>query len=116
MIESLLRSLRTKCRELAPGRANRLIAFSALRARNLRRCSPERGQPDLKCRPTLSSVVAGDLALVILHHAIGGAETQPGAFTNGLGGIERVEDTLRITQAWAGVGEFDDDFIAFVPQ
>src|SRR2546427_11671960 len=116
MIESLLRSLRTKCRELAPGRANRLIALSALRARNLRRCSPERGQSDLKSRSTFRTVVAGDLPLVILHHAVGSAEPEAGAFADGLGGIERIEDPLGITQAGSGIGEFDHDFVALVPE
>ena len=56
-------------------------------------------------RAALRFVVAGDLATVILHDAVGSAESEPRAFADRLGGIERIENTLRIANAGTCIGK-----------
>ena len=46
---------------------------------------------------------------MIVDHSIDSAETETGAFADGLGGVEGIEDALRIANAGAGVGELQDD-------
>jgi len=38
---------------------------------------------------------------VVLDHAIGGAESEAGAFADGFGGVKRIEDAPGIAQARA---------------
>ena len=52
-------------------------------------------------------VLAGDLAGMILDHTVDGAEAEASASADGLGGVEGVEDTLRIAQAGAVVGKLE---------
>src|ERR1700693_1327313 len=74
------------------------------------------GEPNFKCRSAFGAVVAGDLSLVVLDYAVGGAESETGPFADRLGGVERIEDAFGIAQAGAGVGELDDHFVAFAPE
>ncbi len=46
-------------------------------------------------RPAFAFVLAGDLAAVILNHAIHRAQPEPRTFSHRLGGIERIENPLR---------------------
>ena len=62
----------------------------------------QRGQANLKRGSAFGPVVAGDLSLVVLDHAVGRAESETGAFADRLGGVERIEDALGIAQAGAG--------------
>src|ERR1035437_4325686 len=75
----------------------------------------ERGQANFKYGSAFGAVVTGDLPLVVLDYAVGGAESEPCAFAHRLGGVEKIEDALGIAQSGAGVGELDDDLIAFAP-
>src|ERR1700733_1417330 len=51
---------------------------------------------------------------MILHDAVGRAEAKASAFADGFGGVERIEDAARLANAGAGVGEFEDHFIALL--
>ena len=53
---------------------------------------------------------------MVLHHAVSGAKSKAGAFAHGLGGVERIEDALRIAHSGAGVGELNHHFAAFAPE
>src|SRR3989442_15976559 len=64
---------------------------------------------------TLGPVVAGDLALMVLHHSVGSAQAQPGAFADGFRGVEGIKDALRLADAGAGIGKLQDNHAAFVP-
>src|SRR5579872_5453013 len=59
----------------------------------------------------VAPVVTGDLALVVLDHAIGRTQAESRAFADRLGGIERIEHTLRLADAGSGIGKLEDDFI-----
>src|ERR1700687_5466244 len=76
----------------------------------------QHGKPDFKCGAAFGAVVAGDLSLVVLDYAVGGAESEAGAFANRLGGVERIEDALGSAQAGAGGGKLDDHFVVFAPE
>src|SRR5271165_4516987 len=76
----------------------------------------EHGKADFECSAAFRPVVAGDLSLVILNYAIGGTEPEASALAHWLRGVERIEDTLGIAQAGAGVGKLHDHFIRFAPQ
>src|SRR6266849_1052810 len=65
---------------------------------------------------TLGPVVAGALALMILHHSIGGAQAQPSAFANGFSCVEGIKDALRLADSGAGVGKLQHHLIAFAPR
>src|SRR5207244_3821326 len=60
-------------------------------------------QRDHKHRATLESIVASDPALMVLNDAVGGAQSEPGAFAYGFRGVKRVEDSRRILQALSAV-------------
>ena len=53
---------------------------------------------------------------MILDDAVRGAESETGAFADGLGGVEGVEDAFGIAQAGAGIGELNDYFVDFAPE
>ena len=44
-------------------------------------------------------VLAGDLAAMVLDDAIDGAQAEPCTLADGLGGVEGIEDALRIANA-----------------
>ena len=58
-------------------------------------------------------VLAGDLPMMILHHAVSGAQAKTRAFPDGLRRIERIENLLGFENARAAVREFDHYFSAF---
>src|SRR5215469_15286425 len=59
-------------------------------------------------------VAAGDLAAVVLHDAVDGAETEARAFADRLGGVEGIKNALRLADSGAGVGELKHDFVVVV--
>lgn len=69
------------------------------------------GQYEHEQGATLRFVSAGDEALVILHHAIDGTQSQARAFADRLRGVERIEHSIRLFYAGAAVGELDHDFV-----
>ena len=66
-------------------------------------------------RAALRPVVTGNLSALILDQPVTNAEAKPGAFSDRLGRVKRIEHEARIANAGAGVGEKDDD-IAFFKQ
>ena len=50
---------------------------------------------------------------MFLHHSVADAQAKPGAFADGLGGIKRVENLVRLLQTGARIGEFDDEVSLF---
>src|SRR5579859_912955 len=69
------------------------------------------GQAQDEERASFGLIATGDLAAMILDDSIDDAETQAGALSHGLGGIEGVENTLRIAYPRTGVGELNDQFV-----
>src|SRR5579863_7722218 len=59
---------------------------------------------------TFGSVVASDLTGVVLDDAIHSAQAQSCALADWLGGIERIENALRVAESRAGVREQQHDF------
>src|SRR5216683_5987813 len=94
------------------------LKFSSLRREPLHQegWQPSARKPDFKCGAAFGAVVAGDLSLVVLDYAVGGAKSEAGAFADRLGGVERIEDALGIAQAGAGVGKLDDHFAGLAPE
>src|SRR5579862_4481473 len=62
----------------------------------------------------LGLVVTCDLAAMVLHDSVDGAEAEAGAFTDGLGRVKGVKDAVRFFDAGAAVAELDDDVIALL--
>src|SRR5580698_3807351 len=58
----------------------------------------------------LGAVVTGDLATMVLHYAIGGAQAKPGAFADRLGGIEGIKHALEFADTRPRIGEFQQHF------
>src|SRR5208282_6007200 len=81
-----------------------------------RRVDFEHREANFKNGAAFGPVVASDLPLVVLNYAVGGAESETGAFANRLGGVERIEAALGIAQAGAGVGELHDHFVVLAPE
>ena len=68
------------------------------------------GQAQDEDRSAFGFVLAGDLAAVILDDTVDGAQSEAGAFSDGFGGVERIEDAVRLFDAGTIVGEAEDDF------
>ena len=64
-----------------------------------------RGQPHLDASSALRSIVSGNVAAMFFHDAVADAEPESSAFAHVLGGVERIEDALRIFNASAVVSE-----------
>src|SRR5208337_626183 len=75
----------------------------------------EHGKSNFKHGTAFGPVVASDLSLMVLNNAVSGTESETGAFADRLGGVERIEDALRIAQARAGIGELHDHFVGLAP-
>src|SRR6266853_942383 len=65
------------------------------------------GQFHAKHRATGLRVVTKNLPRVLLHDPKTDTQSQPGAFADRLGGVERVEHAMRFLQAWTSVGKQD---------
>ena len=57
---------------------------------------------------SLGQVLAGDLALMFLHHSVRHAQAQTRSLANRFGGVERIKDAVRIADSGAGVGKFQN--------
>ena len=57
------------------------------------------GELDGEDGTTFGLVVAADLASVVLNHSVDGAEAEAGAFADGLGGVEGIENAFWIAQS-----------------
>src|SRR6266446_7642321 len=68
------------------------------------RVSRHRQAQDKKCS-TFRLVLAGNLSLVILDHSVDCTQAQARALPDRLGGIERIEHTLRLADSGPSVGE-----------
>ena len=68
------------------------------------------GQAQYKHRPTLWLVLAGDLSLMFLHHAIYCTQPQTRAFADRLCSIERIEDPMRLFYARPAIGKLHHYF------
>src|SRR5580698_4110955 len=55
-------------------------------------------------------IVTGDLAAMVLHHAVRGAQAKPSALADRLGGIERIKDALGFQNARSRIGELQQQF------
>src|SRR5215470_9568765 len=77
-----------------------------------RRDAAGRREANDEKRSAIVFVPAGNLPVVIHHHAIRGTQTQASTFANGLSRVERIEDTLWFSHPVAGVGEFQYHFLA----
>src|SRR5579884_996885 len=67
------------------------------------------GQADGEQSAALGLIGAGDLTAVFLNDAVGSTQAEASSFTDGLSGVEGIEDTMRFADAGAGVGEFEHD-------
>ena len=64
-------------------------------------------QADSKnCAATIA-VAADDIAKVLADNSVTRAKAKADALANRLGGVKRVEDSLRLLQSGSVVGEFD---------
>src|SRR5258707_12072752 len=64
-----------------------------------------------KNRATFGTVLACNLACVVLHDAVGSAQSEPSAFAHSLSRIERIKNPVRLRNAGASIGELDYDFV-----
>src|SRR5712692_859522 len=76
-----------------------------LAAREQRR---DRGERNAEAGPALRLVEAGDVPLVLLHQTVTDAQPKPRSLADGFGGVEGVEDELRLLDAGACIAELDD--------
>ena len=50
---------------------------------------------------------------MILNYAIDRAEAEAGAFADGFGGVEGIENALRVANAGTGIGKLEHGFLAW---
>src|SRR5580704_8676997 len=79
----------------------------------LRKYSHHRRQFQTESATAFGAVEAENIAAMLLHHAVADTEAEAGALAHGFGGVERIEDFVRLLHPRAGVGKFDDDQAAF---
>src|ERR1051325_10607851 len=72
------------------------------------------GKPQNENGSACRAIIAGDLAAVVLHDAIGGAQSQACAFPDGLGGVEGVKDAIRFRDSGTSVRELDHYFVCIL--
>src|ERR1700676_4909440 len=68
-----------------------------------------RGKFEAERAATFGAIKSSDAAAVFLHHAVADAQTEAGAFADGLGGVEGIENFFGLFHARAGIGKLDDD-------
>ncbi len=90
-------------RVVVPLRDLRLFRLHVRDAR-LNRC----GKGDSKRCASATAIKTFDLATVFLNDSVGDAQTQACAFSDRLGGKERIEDVVRRLNSRAGVRELED--------
>src|ERR1700674_846140 len=69
------------------------------------------GQAQHEYRSAFRLVLAGDLSLMILHHAVDGAESQAGALADGLRSVEGIEDAMRLFDSRSAIGKLQHHFL-----
>lgn len=69
------------------------------------------GKAETKESTATGRIAARNLPVVILDHAVRGAESKTGSFADWFGRIEGVEDASRFGDSWTRVGEFDNDVV-----
>ena len=65
-------------------------------------------------RSTFRPVLTADLSMVVLDDTISDAQSEAHAFPDSLGRIERIENTLRVPDAGAGIGKLHHHLVTFL--
>src|SRR5450755_4501410 len=92
--------------------SGRFLGLLAGKGREGSRTGIARGQSGHYCRkfhaedrPAGLAVVANDISTMLAYDAIANTQSQSRPFSNGFGGIERIEHPVRFFQAWPSIGE-----------
>src|SRR5258708_35878709 len=72
-----------------------------------------RGQHEY--RPALRLVLAGNLSLMFLHHAVHGAESQTCALADWLRGVERIENPIWLFNSLTAIVKLQDHLFCLEP-
>src|SRR5260370_30097642 len=78
-----------------------------------RSCDRLTRQIDRETGATCRNVPHANRSTVLRNDSITNAQTETGSFSNGLGGVEGIENSRRILYARATVGKLDDQPLAF---
>src|SRR5579863_2121398 len=84
------------------------LARGCLGRSQLRVERQDRRQDHAKSAATLRAVEAENLPAMLLNNAVANTQAEACAFADGLGGVERVKDTIGLAQARTGIGKIED--------
>jgi len=78
-----------------------------VRGQRLRTALARDRQAEHKGGAAFGIILTGNLSPMILHDTVGGAQSQASAFADRLGGVERIEDAMRLFDARAAIGKMN---------